>query len=184
MKRYLKNKQNPSKLRPRTCMSRNISAGSMNDGVSVIGEQPNLLIKRMMQKGVQLDYNKQEVKEEVLKKLKKIQNQVKKKKVWRAQSAIGHGKKNSQVKPNNERIRKRGDLSLINNEDKYLEQKKQELNELKYVDQNEYLNYNRNSEIIADYKKKIKQVGCAISDYNVKKTAYILRNMENIVKRL
>jgi len=48
MKRYLKSKQNPSKLRPRTCMSRNISAGSINDGVSVSGEQPNLLIKRMM----------------------------------------------------------------------------------------------------------------------------------------
>ena len=52
------------------------------------------------------------------------------------------------------------------------------------MDENEYLKYNRNSEIIADYKKKIQQVDCAISDYNVKRTAHILRNMENIVKKL
>lgn len=46
------------------------------------------------------------------------------------------------------------------------------------------MKYSRNSEIVADYKKKIKQVDCAIDDCNVKKAAQILRNMKNIVDRL
>lgn len=43
------------------------------------------------------------------------------------------------------------------------------------------MRYNKNSEIVADYKRKIKQVDCAIEDYNVKRAAQILRNMQNIV---
>jgi len=52
------------------------------------------------------------------------------------------------------------------------------------VDENEYLVFHKSSEIIENYKTKIKQVDCAISEFNIQKTAALLKNMENIVEDL
>lgn len=52
----------------------------------------------MREKGVKLEYSKDEVKDEVLKKLKKIQTDGEMKKVWRIQSAVNPSKKDSKIK--------------------------------------------------------------------------------------
>lgn len=49
------------------------------------------------------------------------------------------------MKSHNQRAKTKGDLSLISNDDPFFEDKRLELQKLKKVDENEYLDYNRNS---------------------------------------
>jgi hypothetical protein len=71
---------------------------SFADSAPANHNQSNLLLKRMREKGVKLEYSKDEVKDEVLKKLKKIQTDGEMKKVWRIQSAVNTSKKDSKIK--------------------------------------------------------------------------------------
>lgn len=84
-------------MRPRTGLSQS-KASVADPGASLTHNQSNLLLKRMIEKGVNLQYSPDDVKEEVIKKLKKIQTDSEKKKVWRVQSAINHSKKDSKIK--------------------------------------------------------------------------------------
>jgi hypothetical protein len=97
-------------------------------------------------------------------------------KIWRPQSANYNTKNERDFSRNEENIKDRGFYYF--NDKPYIGK------EWKNVDENEYLLYQRSSDLLESYKTKIKQVDCAISEKNVKKATKLLRNMENILENI
>jgi hypothetical protein len=68
----------------------------------------NLLIRRIQEKGANISENREDVKKEVLSKLKKLCHRGKSSKVWRAQSANFNPKIDMNLSKNEENNKKRG----------------------------------------------------------------------------
>lgn len=63
LRRYHKGKENKSGIsRPQSCISRS-KVSATGTGSTLSHSQSNLLLKRLMEKGVKLEYSKEEVKD-------------------------------------------------------------------------------------------------------------------------
>jgi hypothetical protein len=120
-------------------------------------DRNNIFLKKIIEKGTKFEYDEKKFQEEILHKLKTL-NKGGKKKPTRCQTA----KPASEVKTFK------------------VEENRGEADRYKISDR-DFLEFNRESDLILKYKGLIKQADCSISDKNIKKTSELLAQMQRIV---
>lgn len=155
-----------SKLGPSTAKSEN---KEYTDKV-LARDRNNIFLKKILEKGSRFLYDEQELRKEVLGKLRKVRGEVEQ----NPSNLFSVEKKLSTIK------RKKGSdkSKTANSVDKYRPRPRTSINK------EEFLSFEKGKEVVERYRRKIREIDCSLPQNHIKKTISLLRNMENIVERL
>ena len=149
----------------------------------------NFFLQRVVEKGGQFSYDKEELKQEVLSKLKKIS--IEKNKFSQTAQSYGNAQSNPlRVKsafvrsPKNKKTSGRIEQSYVGSGAKSHVLEKQVQKEGRIIEEDEFLSFEKSEDLLAKYKQNIRQVDGSISDLNVKKTVKLLKNLQAIADGL
>lgn len=133
-------------------------------------DRNNIFLKKILEKGSRFLYDEQELRKEVLGKLRKVRGEVEQ----NPSNLFSVEKKLSTIK------RKKGSdkSKTANSVDKYRPRPRTSVNK------EEFLSFEKGKEVVERYRRKIREIDCSLPQNHIKKTISLLRNMENIVERL